>query len=591
MMQQVHDSEVFNKYKHNLERIERLNTRLLDVLSKKGQTRPGLQGPGPEFFMKSAVAFAAEAMTAPAKLMEQQVSFWNKSFRAWMETQASADAAAVASPEADGNSGIPDLAAHPYFKLIQEQSRINAEAISRAANEVEGLEGGDKRRLEFFARQLSEMMSPANFLFTNPEALKRAVDTEGDSLVKGLENLVRDLERNDGELLITLADPDAFTVGGNIATTEGSVVFRNELFELIQYAPLTERVHRTPLVIVPPWINKYYILDLKPKNSFVKWTVEQGFTVFVVSWVNPDASHRDIGMDEYASLGCLKAIETVREITGEQQVNMVGYCIGGTLLALVLAYMSKRGDRSVRTATFLTTLTDFEDMGELSLFVEEDMLAGIEEEVAEKGFLPSLFMSRTFSYMRARDLVYGPAIRSYLMGEPPPAFDLLFWNGDSTNLPARMTIQYLRNLCQDNEFARGEFMLLGERIGLKDMRHPLIAIACETDHIAHWKGAYAGFCKMGSRDRDKTFVLSQSGHIAGIVNPPSKQKYGHYTCESRHDQPESWREHASFTEGTWWRLWSNWLSRRSGRQMPARLPGSKKYPELEKAPGSYVVGR
>ena len=431
------------------------------------------------------------------------------------------------------------------------------------------------------------MMSPTNFFGTNPEALSKAVETNGESLVRGLENLVRDIEASDGELLVTLADKNAFKLGENIGTTEGSVVFRNEILELIQYTPTTETVHKTPLIIFPPWINKFYILDLKPQNSLIKWIVDQGYTLFVVSWKNPDTTYRDFGLDDYVEKGYLATIDAVKSITKEPQVNTIGYCIAGTTLSLTLALMQKRGDKSVKSATFFTTLTDFEDQGEVGVFLSNDFVDAIEEQVAETGVLESFIMSRTFSFLRSNDLIYGPAIRSYMLGEAPPAFDLLYWNGDGTNLPACMLMEYLRGLCQENRFARGGFEVCGETVRIGDVKVPLCAIACETDHIAAWTTSYSGIQKMGSRS--KTFILSESGHIAGIVNPPTKNKYGHYMNDAWPEASVEWREGATFHEGSWWPTWEKWLKSRSGKQVPARIPGAEKgYPVLAPAPGTYV---
>jgi polyhydroxyalkanoate synthase len=431
------------------------------------------------------------------------------------------------------------------------------------------------------------MLSPANFLGTNPDALTRAVETDGQSLVDGLENLVRDLEANEGDLVVTLADRDAFRVGENLATTEGEVVFRNRMLELIQYTPTTEKCYRTPLIIFPPWINKFYILDLKEKNSLIKWLVDQGYTLFVVSWVNPDPSYRDTGMDDYVEEGYLAAIDEVKKITGEDKVNAVGYCIAGTTLAITLSLMKQRGDTSVRSATFFTTLTDFSDQGEVGVFLEDDFVDGIEEEVNREGILDKFYMSATFSFLRSNDLIYAPAIKSYMMGEAPPAFDLLYWNGDGTNLPARMAVEYLRGLCQRDELARGQFPICGQTADLRDVDIPVCAVACETDHIAAWRSSYRGVQKMGARN--KTFILSQSGHIAGIVNPPTKRKYGHYTNADLSLSPEDWRAAAEFHEGSWWPRWHDWLKKRSGAQIKARQPGDADHPPLAPAPGTYVL--
>jgi len=386
---------------------------------------------------------------------------------------------------------------------------------------------------------------------------------------------------------VTLADRDAFRVGDNIAVSEGSVVFRNKMFELIQYKPTTEKVHELPVVLFPPWINKFYILDLKPANSLIRWIVDQGFTLFVVSWKNPDASYADVGMDEYVEDGFLTAIREAKAITGQDKVNAVGYCIAGTTLSLTLALMRARGDKSVNSATFFTTLTDFSEPGEVGVFLDNDFVDGIEAQCRQDGILDKYYMSRTFSYLRANDLIYAPAIRSYMLGEAPPAFDLLYWNGDGTNLPARMAIEYLRGLCQQDGLARGTFEICGERVSLKDVKVPLCAIACETDHIAPWKASFEGVRKMGAKD--KTFILAQSGHIAGIVSPPGKDKYGHYTNDGPMVSPGTWKEEAGFHKGSWWPRWGDWLAERSGKRVTARQPGAGGRKVLAPAPGTYVT--
>lgn len=578
--------------KQNLERIEVLNNRFLAALAKKKATRPEMMAPGQEFYMKAMTAYMSSFMGNPSKVLEQQVNYWGKSLELWMNLQGSGDQAGgsgssgAAKTDRRFRSELWD--SHPFFSLAKQQYLLTGEAVETALEGMEGVNANDKKRIEFFARQIVDMMSPANFLGTNPEALQRALETNGESLVRGLENLVRDVEKSDGELLITLSDPEAFKIGENLASTEGGVVYRNELFELIQYSPRTESVRRIPLLIVPPWINKYYILDLRPDNSFVRWAVDQGFTVFVMSWVNPGPEHRDFGMDSYAETGCMAAIREVLRVTGENQLNAVGYCIGGTLLAMVLAYMGKKGDRSVRSATFLTTLTDFSDTGQMSVFLEEDFVSAIEREVKEKGVLPSHYMSRTFSYMRANDLVYGPAVRSYMMGEAPPAFDLLYWNGDSTNLPGRMAVEYLRGLCKENRFSNGTLDLLGENIALRDVRHPFIAVTCEADHIADWQNSYRGIRHMGSRS--KSFILSESGHTAGVINPPTKKKYGHYSRPDMAETAQLWREGAEFYEGSWWTRWAQWLGRRSGAKVVPRQLGGESGKVLCAAPGTYIAG-
>ncbi|MGR3756867.1 MAG: PHA/PHB synthase family protein [Tranquillimonas sp.] len=576
----------------NLAKIEELSARLVAALSRRKPVPTSLQGPGQDLYMKAAGAYFAEMMANPSKIIEHQVGYWGKALKHYVEAQhlLAQGKLAPASDDTprDRRFSNPLWDTHPYFNYIKQQYLLSAEAIENAIADLDGLDPRDKKRLEYFSRQIVDMFSPTNFLGTNPDALSRAVETQGQSLVDGLENLVRDIEANDGELLVTLADRNAFRVGENLATTEGAVVYRNRLFELIQYAPRTEQVHKTPLVIFPPWINKFYILDLKPQNSLIRWIVDRGFTLFVVSWRNPDPSYRDVGMSDYVTEGYLEAIAKVKEITGEDQVNAAGYCIAGTTLALTLALMEQRGDKSVKSATFFTTLTDFSDQGEVGVFLDNDFVDGIEREATEKGILHAFFMNRTFSFLRSNDLIYAPAIRSYMLGEAPPAFDLLYWNGDSTNLPARMAVEYLRGLCQRDEFASAGFPLGDAQVHLRDVKVPVCAIACESDHIAAWRSSFNGIRKMGSRS--KTFILAESGHIAGIVNPPTKDKYGHYTNGDWSRDADAWRAGAEFHRGTWWPRWGAWLAKRSGRKVPARQPGEGRGTAiLAPAPGTYVT--
>ena len=374
-----------------------------------------------------------------------------------------------------------------------------------------------------------------------------------------------------------------------MAVTKGKVVYRNHLMELIQYAPATKTVHPEPILIVPAWIMKYYILDLKAQNSLVKWVTDQGYTLFMVSWVNPNSSYHDVGMENYVDEGYLPAISKVKEICGVKQINAVGYCIAGTTLSLTLSLLKQRGDKSIKSATFFTALTDFSDQGEFQPFLTDDFIDGIEAETKDKGILPSVIMARTFSFLRSNDLVYGPAVKSYMMGETPPAFDLLYWNGDGSNLPACMSVEYLRGLCQNDKFATTGFEISGETVHLRDVGVPLCAIACETDHIAAWKDCYRGVQKMGAKN--KTFVLSESGHIAGIVNPPSKKKYGHYTNPELGLTADDWLDAAAKHEGSWWPRWDAWLSKKSGKKVPARTPGDDNHPVLAPAPGTYVVNK
>lgn len=579
------------RLKENLCKVETLTKRLIEVMSNRTSHHKALDGPDQELFARAATSYWTQAIADPARLMQQQLEYWGKSVAHFAEAQkamtgGTPEASPGADPVKDRRFANPLWQTNPYFSFIKQQYLMNAEAITKAVSEVSDMDDLEKQRLTYFSQQIVDMMAPTNFLATNPDALEKAVATEGQSLVDGLENLVADLEANGGELVVRLADETAFEIGGNIATTPGDVVYRNKVMELIQYRPATETVHDIPVVLFPPWINKFYILDLKEQNSLIKWITEQGYTLFVVSWVNPDVSHAQMGMEDYIEDGYLAAIREVRAICGVKQVNAVGYCIAGTTLAMTLSLLKQRGDKSIKSATFFTALTDFSDQGEFTPFLQDDFIDGIEDEVKAQGMLRSYIMARTFSYLRSTDLIYTPAIRSYMMGQTPPAFDLLYWNGDGANLPAKMAIQYLRGLCQRNEFADAGIELMGHTLRLGEVDVPLCSIACETDHIAAWKDCYRGVQQMGGRS--KTFIVTESGHIAGIVNPPSKKKYGHYTNTDMDLAPSDWLEGADFHEGSWWPRWESWLKKRSGKQIPARKAGDSKHPVLEAAPGSYV---
>lgn len=573
----------------NIDRIDSLTQRLIAAMSQRKMKAPGVEGPGPDLFTAATNAWLKLLADQPERVLGQQVSYWSDTLRHFAEAQAELLRGSLHAPEDSGPKdrrfGNPLWTSHPFFNFVKRQYQINAAAMEKAASELEIDSETDRRRVEWFTRQIIDMMAPTNFLATNPDALEKAVETEGESLVRGLENLVRDVEQHGGELIVSLADRDAFRVGENIGTTEGTVVARTPLYELIQYKPTTENVHELPLVIFPPWINKFYIMDLKPQNSLIKWIVDQGYTLFVTAWKNPDASYGDTGMDDYIN-AYLEIMDRIQDLTGQDKLNAVGYCIAGTTLSLALSLLKQRGDDRVNSATFFTTLTDFSEQGEFTSYLQDDFVSGIEDEVNQTGFLSSQLMTRTFSFLRANDLVWGPAIRSYMLGEAPPAFDLLFWNGDGTNLPGRMAIEYLRGLCQQNAFVEDGYEVLGKKLHVRDLDLPICAIACETDHIAPAKDSWRGISMMPSKN--KTFILSESGHIAGIINPPSKMKYGHYTSTAGFAQGyDYWREGADFHQGSWWGRWSDWLAERSGPLIASRDPGVG----IGAAPGEYVHER
>ena len=573
----------------NLQKLEELSGRFFEVLNNKKQINLGLNGPGHDLFVKTAGAYLKSMAQNPTFFMEQQISYWGKTLEYFVETQEQ-----FFSNSAD-NENIEHVdkrfthqlwKTNPFYKNVLKQYHVNSNMIIEAVAQVEGLSSKDQARLEYFSTQIIDMMAPTNFFGTNPDALEKAFLSKGESLVKGLENLIRDLESNNGELLVRLADETAFKVGSDLAATPGKVVFRNRLFELIQYSPSTEMVYQTPLLIFPPWINKFYILDLKPHNSLIRWIVDQGYTLFVVSWVNPDTSYADVGLEEYIEEGYFEAIEQVKSICNAKTINALGYCIAGTVLSIVMSLMKKRGDASINTATLLTTLTDFSDQREFTPFLQNDFIDTIESEIKSKGILESFIIARTFSFLRSNDLIYSPAIKSYMMGEAPPSFDLLFWNGDGSNLPGKMALQYLRHLCQDNQFAKNQLNMFGEKLGASDIETPVFAVSCETDHIASWEDCFRGLHNFSSKE--KTFVLSEAGHVAGIVNAPGRGKYGYYFGKDDFKNPENWKERADFKKESWWPFWEKWLGGQSKDLVKARTPGTIDDVDLGDAPGWYV---
>jgi polyhydroxyalkanoate synthase subunit PhaC len=432
-------------------------------------------------------------------------------------------------------------------------------------------------------------MSPSNFLLTNPEVLRRTAETGGENLLKGLNNLLADLEQGKGKLHIKMTDMDAFRLGENIGVSPGKVVFQNDLIQLIQYAPATEKVLKRPLLIGPPWINKFYILDLRPRNSFVRWAVSQGHTVFVISWVNPDGRLAEKDFEHYMQEGYLASLDAIEQATGERDVNAIGYCLGGTLLASTLAYMATKGDDRIRTATFFVTMTDFEEAGELGVFIDEEQLKALEEKMSKRGYLEGSEMANTFNMLRANDLIWSFVVNNYLLGNDPFPFDLLYWNADSTRMPARMHSFYLRKMYQENLLREpGGISLDGVPIDLRKIKTPAYFLSTREDHIAPWKSTYRGTQLLSG---PKRFVLAASGHIAGVVNPPEGGKYSHWINQDLPPDPEAWFKGATEIAGSWWPDWHRWVSAQAKAQVPARVPGDGKLKPIEDAPGSYVKVR
>jgi polyhydroxyalkanoate synthase subunit PhaC len=578
----------------NFQRINFLLQRLFLAVSRREIRNPGVEGPGQPFFLRAAMNQAQNWMANPMKAANTHIQFWQNTTALYAElTQAMLSGAthvpkAAGDEAADARFANEEWDKHPFFYYLKRQYQImSAYLESLADGASEGDDEKHSEQIHFFTHQLVDLFSPANFLASNPVAIKKAVDTNGRSLVEGLENLVKDLERSGGDLLVTLADPDAFKVGESLATAKGHVVHQTDLFQLIRYEPVTEKVYSRPLMLIPPWINKYYILDLQPKSSLVKWLTEQGYAVYIVSWKNPREELRDYGMDSYVQHGVLPAMQKVNELHGNDGINVVGYCIGGTTLALTQAWLAKtKQENPARSCTFFTALTDFEDPGPLKSFIDEGFISGIMIEAGRKGYLDQRIMARTFSFLRPNDLVYGPAVKAYLLGEARPKFDLLFWNEDATRLPERMAREYLTHLYRDNLFAKGGFDIEGTSVSIDDIKIPHYVVACEKDHIAPWTASFKGLSRLKGGGR---FVLAQSGHIAGIVNHPDKKKYGYWVSDADPGEDlDAWRAGTEANDGSWWPDWAEWLGKRSGKKVSAAESFPDSVPRLEPAPGRYV---
>jgi polyhydroxyalkanoate synthase len=472
------------------------------------------------------------------------------------------------------------------FDYIKQSYLIAARHTQHAVADVQGLPEESQKKIAFFTRQYVDALAPSNFAATNPQVLRETLASGGQNLVKGLNNLLADIEKGEGQLRISMTDETAFKLGQNVATTPGKIVFQNALLQLIQYQPSTSEVLRRPLLIIPPWINKYYILDLRDKNSFIKWAVDQGHTVFVVSWVNPDAKLAEKGFDDYLTEGALAAMDAALAATGERQLNVIGYCLGGTLLGCALAYLAAKGDARIGCATFFVSLLDFSQPGELGVFIDEAQVENLERRMNERGYLEGSEMATTFNMLRSNDLVWSFVINNYLMGKDPFPFDLLYWNSDSTRMPARMHSFYLRNMYLKNQLgAPGAVTLAGVAIDLWKVKVPAYFISTAEDHIAPWKTTYKGARYLGGEVR---FVLGGSGHIAGIVNPPAAKKYQYWTNDAFVDTAEAWFEGATQHPGSWWEDWQRWMVRQNGNgTVPARILSKA----IEDAPGSYVMQR
>ncbi len=479
---------------------------------------------------------------------------------------------------------------NPMLDFVKQSYLIGAKWLEQTVENLEGMDPHEKAKAEFYTRQFIDACAPSNFAMLNPEVVEATIESKGENLFKGLKNLIDDIDRGHGKLSIRQADLEHFKLGENIATTPGKVVYQNPIFQLIQYEPTTEEVAKTPMLIVPPWINKFYILDLQPKNSFVKWLVDQGRTVFVISWVNPDPSLREKSFEHYIKEGLFEALEAVRKATGEPKADTIGYCIGGTMLSMALSYMAQTNDKRINSATFFTAQADFEESGDLQLFVDDAQLDAIEKQMdAAGGVLEGRAMATTFNMLRSNDLIWSFVIDNYMKGKDPAKFDLLFWNSDATRMPKNVHLFYLREFYQHNRLAKGEMTLDGHTLDLGEVNIPIFMQAGETDHIAPHNSVYRTARLYASKENnDVTYMLAGSGHIAGVVNHPDKHKYHHSINSALPETLDAWKDGAERFPGSWWPHWIEWLDNFSQGKTEARTPGDGDLEIIEDAPGSYV---
>lgn len=584
---QVRDGELFAK---NLAKVAERTGDLLSTFLSPNKGSGEKSGLGDEL-QRMATTFldlGTQMASNPEQLGQASLDFWQRHFSLWqssLKKLSGDDVAPTIEPQkGDRRFKDEDWQANPVFDFIKQSYLLTADWAHEVVEQSSGVDERTRQKAEFYTTQIANALSPSNFIFTNPEVLRKTLETNGANLVAGIDNLADDIERGKGKLAIRQTDMDAFEVGKNVAITPGKVIYQNELIQLIQYAPSTPKVFKKPLLIVPPWINKFYILDLNPEKSFVKWCVDQGHTVFMVSWINPGAELAHKGFDDYMQDGILSALDVIEATTGEAQVNAIGYCVGGTLLSMTLAYMAAVDDNRITAATFFTTQIDFEMAGELMVFVDEEQIVDIEQQMAKDGVFDGRKMANAFNLLRSNDLIWSYVISNYLLGKDPFPFDLLFWNSDSTSMPAAVHSSYLRNCYLENNVAKGRMKLKDVTIDFARVKIPVYNLATREDHIAPAKSVYKGSTLFGGPVK---FVLAASGHIAGVVNPPAKQKYEHWTSTSRPATLEEWLDKAQSTPGSWWPDWQKWISRKSGKKVTARLPGGT-LGVIENAPGSYV---
>ncbi|WP_304190214.1 class I poly(R)-hydroxyalkanoic acid synthase [Phenylobacterium aquaticum] len=552
--------------------------------------RPAALSPDPMHVAPALTDVMGRIAAQPDRMVRAQADLFQRYMELWQSAARRASgepSEPVVSPaKGDKRFADPDWSDNPVFDVIKQSYLVTSNWLNALVSDVPGVEPMNKRRVEFFMKMLTDAFSPSNFLVSNPAALREAMATHGESLLRGMENFAEDLERGGGQLAISQTDYEMFKIGENVATAPGKVVFQNEVLQLLQFTPTTEQVYEIPLVIFPPWINKFYILDLRPENSMIRWLTAQGVTVFVASWVNPDQSLATKTFEDYMQEGIYEATAAAMKQAGVDRVNTVGYCIGGTLLSATLSHMQARGDTRINSATFFAAQQDFAEAGDLLLFTNEDWLNDLEQRMdAGGGVLSGQSMADTFNALRSNDLIWSFFVNNYLMGKEPKPFDLLFWNSDQTRMPKTLHMFYLRKFYGENAMAKGELVLDNVRIDLSQVKTPVYVQSSKEDHIAPARSVYRGAKLFGG---PVTFTLAGSGHIAGVINAPVAQKYQHWTNSDLPATVEEWMADAKEAPGSWWPHWKTWLAERSGKMVPARDPAKGPLKPLEDAPGSYV---
>lgn len=567
----------------------RAQALVTDFLSRNA-AQAGLAQLDPLNLTSTFMELSARLLADPAKLADTQLALWQDYMKLWQSTSMKflgQEAEEVIEPEkGDKRFKSEEWRDNQIFNFIKQSYLLSAKYLNQAVRDVEGLDEKERSKVDFYTKQFIDAISPTNFVLTNPDVLKATVEEKGQNLIRGLENVIEDLERGKGQLAIKMTDMEAFEIGRNIATTPGKVVFQNRIFQLLQYTPTTDEVYETPILFMPPWINKFYILDLTAKKSLIQWLVNKGYTVFCVSWINPDGSYADTDFEDYMIEGALTALQEARKAAGVESVHAVGYCIAGTLLSATLAHLAAKGEADgIKTATFFTAQVDFTEAGELQVFVDEKQIEAIDKVMAEKGYLDSSAMATTFNLLRSNDLIWSFVVNNYLLGKEPFPFDLLFWNADSTRMPRAMHKYYLKNFYFENNLVKpGKLTLGGTPIDLGQVKTEMYIQAGKEDHIAPFHSVYKMLKHFSGKMR---FTLAGSGHIAGVVNPPEAHKYQYWTNTKTPDTPDAWLEGAKEHPGSWWPDWDAWLSKRSGEKVKARTPKDG----IEDAPGSYVKVR